>query len=293
MLDAGKLATFRAVAELGSLSAAARACSLTQPAVSRQVAVLEAQLGTALLDRSRRGVTPTAAGRALAARAADIERGLAEAEEEVAALAGRIAGHVRLGSFFTAFAQLTPELEARAERDLPGVTVAHVLADRPAALAGIARGELDAAVVYAVPGTPPAATPAGVRLLPLWSDPPRVLLPAAHPLAARAGVRLADLAGATWIRAHDGSAADLLDRVAAPRAVLLAGRGDEPVEGQVHVAAGAGVMLAWALNVLLDPERIAVRPLLDAPPRAVEAALPARPTAAARAVAGVLAGLRA
>jgi hypothetical protein len=34
---------------------------------------------------------------------------------------------------------------------------------------------------------------------------------------------VADLAGATWIRAHEGSAADLLDRVAAPRDVLLAG----------------------------------------------------------------------
>jgi len=293
MLDAGKLATFRAVAELGSLSAAARARALTQPAVSRQVAVLEAQLGTALLHRSRRGVTPTAAGRVLAAHAAEIERRLAAAQEEVAALAGRIEGQVRLGSFFTAFAQLTPELEARAERALPGVSFAHVLADRAAALGGVARGELDAAVVYAVPGAPHAAAPAGVELLALWSDPARVLLPAAHPLAARPAVRVADLAGVTWIRAHEGSAADLLDRVAAPRDVLLAGRGDEPVEGQVYVAAGAGVMLAWALNVLLDPERIAVRPLLDAPPRALEAALPARPTAAARAVAGVLAGLRA
>src|SRR5688500_17839554 len=192
MLDAGKLATFRAAAELGSLSAAARARSLTQPAVSRQVAVLEAQLGTALLHRSRRGVTPTEAGRLLAARAAEIERGLAAAEEEVAALAGRVEGHVRLGSFFTAFAQLTPELEARAERDLPGVTFAHVLADRAASFAGLARGDPDAAIVYAAPGAPAAAPPAAVELIALSADPPRVLLPAAHPLAARARVRVPD-----------------------------------------------------------------------------------------------------
>src|SRR5215203_6697063 len=124
MLDAAKLATFRSVVEHGSLSAAGRARSLTQPAVSRQVAVLEAQLGTALLRRTRRGVQPTEAGRLLAAHAAEIERRLARAEDEVAGLGGRVGGEVRMGSFFTAFAQLTPELEARAERALPGVTFA-------------------------------------------------------------------------------------------------------------------------------------------------------------------------
>src|SRR5918994_198534 len=157
MLEAGKLATFRAVAELGSLSAAARARSLSQPAVSRQVALLEAQLGTPLLERSRRGVRPTAAGRLLASHAADIERRIAVAEEEVAALAGRVEGHLRVGSFFTAFAQLTPELEARAEHELPGVTFEHVLVDRAGALRELARGALDLAVTYRVPCTP--ATP--------------------------------------------------------------------------------------------------------------------------------------
>src|SRR5215207_2471534 len=292
MLDAAKLATFRSVVEHGSLSAAGRARSLTQPAVSRQVAVLEAQLGTALLRRTRRGVQPTEAGRLLAAHAAEIERRLARAHDDVAGLGGRIAGEVRMGSFFTAFAQLTPELEARAERALPGVTFAHALVDRADALAGLAAGELDAAVVYAPPGSVPPAPPAGIELVPLWSDPARVLLPAAHPLAARASLRLADLAGATWVRAREGSAAALLDRlVDAPR-VLPAGRGDEPVEGQVYVAAGAGVMLAWELNVILDRDGIAVRPLVDGPPRMLEAALPAAPTAAARAVVALLAGLR-
>jgi hypothetical protein len=51
-------------------------------------------------------------------------------------------------------------------------------------------------------------------------------------------------------------------------------------------------MLAWELNVVLDREGILVRPLLDAPSRTLEAALPPRATAAARAVAELLAGLR-
>src|SRR5215208_1194112 len=181
-LDARKLATLRAVVEHGSLSAAARACSLTQPAVSRQVALLEAQLGTPLVERTRRGVRPTPAGRLLAEHAAGIERRLERAEEEVGRLAGHRRARVRLGSFFTAFAQLTPELEAAAERRLPAVELVHELIDREGAYAALAAGRLDAAVVFEHGPAPP---PAGIALEPLFSDPARVLLPAPHALARR------------------------------------------------------------------------------------------------------------
>jgi DNA-binding transcriptional LysR family regulator len=295
MLDARKLATLRAVVEHGSLSAAARACSLTQPAVSRQVAVLEAQLGTLLVERTRRGVRPTPAGRLLAEHAAGIERRLERAEEEVGRLAGHRRMRVRLGSFFTAFAQLTPELEAAAERRLPAVELVHELIDRTGAYAALAAGRLDAAVVFEHEPAPP---PAGIALEPLFTDPARVLLPARHPLARRRALHVADLDGATWVRPHAGAAGDVLDRMLAATGagheLLLSGRGDEPVEGQVYVAAGAGVMLAWELNVIVNREGIAVRPLLDGPPRTVSAALPAAdPDPAARAVADLLRTLRA
>jgi hypothetical protein len=62
------------------------------------------------------------------------------------------------------------------------------------------------------------------------------------------------LAGETWIRPHDGSAARLVDHV-------LAGHGDEPVETQVYVVAGDGVALAYQLNVIINPAETATRPL--------------------------------
>jgi hypothetical protein len=62
MLDVDKLATLREVIARGSFSAAATALSLTQPAVSRQVSVLEARLGTQLVRRTRQGVLATEAG---------------------------------------------------------------------------------------------------------------------------------------------------------------------------------------------------------------------------------------
>jgi hypothetical protein len=69
---------------------------------------------------------------------------------------------------------------------------------------------------------------------------------------------------------------------------VLAGSGEEPVEGQVYVVAGAGVMLAHELNVIVNPDGIAVRPLLDGPSRFVQLATPADAPPATRAVAMLL-----
>jgi DNA-binding transcriptional LysR family regulator len=293
MLDAGKLATLDAVLEHGSFSAAGKALGLTQPAVSRQVALLERQLGIQLVRRSRSGVRATEAGRVLAAHAGAVTARLEQAEQEIAELAGLQRGRARLGSFFTAFAQLAPEIDASAQDTIPDVALEHELVDRPTAFQRLTDGELDLAVVFEH-DFEPHPPPATVRLVPLFADPVRVLLPAAHRLAHQPSVRLADLAGETWLRAHDGGAARLVDHVLAtsglrPR-IRRAGRGDEPVEGQVYVVAGAGVMLAHELNVIVDRDGIAVKPIDGpAPARFVQAAVPADQRApAARAVLGIL-----
>src|SRR3954447_13072576 len=100
MLEIGKLATLQAVVAHGSFSAAAKAIGLTQPAVSRQVALLERQAGTQLLRRGRNGVHATEAGSVLVGHADAIVDRLQLAEAQLAELAGLRAGHVRLGSFF-------------------------------------------------------------------------------------------------------------------------------------------------------------------------------------------------
>src|ERR687896_1499365 len=119
MLDVGKLATLRAVVAHGSFSAAGNALGLTQPAVSRQVSLLERQVGTQLVRRTRQGVHPTEAGRVLVEHAEAILGRLAVAEAQVADLAGLRAGHLRLGSFFTALVYLSAELGALLEARHP------------------------------------------------------------------------------------------------------------------------------------------------------------------------------
>jgi DNA-binding transcriptional LysR family regulator len=277
MLDVGKLATLRAVIAHGSFSAAGQALALTQPAVSRQISELERQAGTQLVRRTRQGVTPTEAGRLLAEHADAILGRLAVAEEQLAELAGLRRGRVRLGSFFTAFAQLTPEVCALVERRHPALDVEHELVDRRTAFQRLLSGELDVALVFEH-DFEPDPPPDEIELVDLFTDPARVLLPARHPLAKRRVLAIANLADETWIRAHDGSAARLVDHVLERAGLhpptLLAGRGDEPVEAQVYVVAGKGIALAYRLNVIINPAETAIRPLAaPAPVRHVQAAL--------------------
>ena len=72
MPSTSALTAFDAVARLGSFSAAALDLALTQGAISRQIAVLEEQLGVRLFDRNSRGVTLTATGRAYAAGISEV-----------------------------------------------------------------------------------------------------------------------------------------------------------------------------------------------------------------------------
>src|SRR3954447_24757847 len=154
MLDVGKLATLRAVVQHGSFSAAAAAIGLTQPAVSRQVSLLERRIGTQLVRRTQQGVHATEAGRVLVGHTDAIVARLALAEADVAELAGLRAGRVRLGSFFTALAYLSAEavvaLEARHPELFRGheQVVQDTLVDRATALRQLAAGELDVAIVF-------------------------------------------------------------------------------------------------------------------------------------------------
>jgi DNA-binding transcriptional LysR family regulator len=282
MLDVGKLATLRAVVAHGSFSAAGHAIGLTQPAVSRQVSVLERQLGTQLVRRTQHGVHATEAGRLLVEHAEAVLARLALAEAQVADLAGLRAGHVRLGSFFTALVYLSAELGALLEIRHPELfsgqsgVIEDELVDRATAFRGLAAAELDVAIVFEH-AFEPDRPPEGIELIPLFDDEPCVLVPVSHPLAGAASVAPGELAGDTWIRAHRGSAARLVDEVLGRAGlrpqILDAGHGDEPVEAQAFVAAGHGVMVAHRLNVLVEPDRIAAVALEDAPVRHVQAAI--------------------
>jgi DNA-binding transcriptional LysR family regulator len=280
MLDPVKLVTLKAVVARGSFSRAAQELHLTQPAVSRQIGLLERHLGAPLVRRTRQGVVPTEAGRVLLAHADVVLGQLERAELEVLDLVGLRQGTVRLGSFLSALVHLSAETGAILDRAHPGIRLVDELVDREAALARLRAGALDLAIVFEH-DVEPAPPVTGIEVLPLFDDPVRVLLPAGHRLAGRA-VALAELAEETWIRPHEGSAARRLDLVLGraglhPR-LLMAGRGDEPFEAQALVAAGRGVALTHGLTVVVSDHQLVVAPLTDpAGVRHVQVAVPEGP----------------
>src|SRR5437763_14300220 len=99
MLDVKRMRVLREVAARGSFSGAAEALSYTQSAVSQQIAALEREAGTILVERNARGVRLTDAGTALVAHADAILARLDAAERELEAIARLRGGHLLMGSF--------------------------------------------------------------------------------------------------------------------------------------------------------------------------------------------------
>src|SRR5947208_1882848 len=113
MLDTRRLKVLVEVARHGSFSAAAASLGYTQPAVSRQIATLEAEVGAMLVRRVPQGAVLTDAGRVLVERAEAVLTALDDAETELRALAGLDGGRLRLASFASAAASIVPLAIAR------------------------------------------------------------------------------------------------------------------------------------------------------------------------------------
>jgi DNA-binding transcriptional LysR family regulator len=265
-LDVRRLRVLREVAAQGSFSAAAEVLAFTQPAVSRQIATLEAEAGTRLVDRTARGVRLTPAGELLVEHTDAILGRLAAAESQLEALAEVDAGRLRLGTFPTASATLTPLAIAAFAREYPGVDLRLFEGRSPEMLPLIAAGELDLAVV---PDTDPDP-PADVEFEFLMDDPFYVALPREHPLADPGELRMEDLREETWIEGRlcmeglqrAANAAGFEPRVAFDSSEWLGKQG--------LVAAGVGVALIPALGLGAVREDIVLRELgPDGPSRRV------------------------
>ncbi|MDC7785543.1 LysR family transcriptional regulator [Rhodoplanes sp. TEM] len=111
-LDLTDLRLFVAVAERGSITAGAAAVHLALASASARVRALEQTLGTALLERGRRGVQPTAAGEALLGHARLVLAQVASLKGDLAAHARGLAGRVRLVSNTVALAEMLPPVLA-------------------------------------------------------------------------------------------------------------------------------------------------------------------------------------
>jgi molybdate transport repressor ModE-like protein len=206
MLDARRLKVLLEVSRRGSFSAAADSLSFTQSAVSQQIAALEREAGTKLLDRRPGGVHLTDAGRALVRHAEVVLARLADAERELAAIASLEGGRVRLASFPSAGATLVTEGVALFSRRHPQVELRLAEGEPDATVPALKAGEFDVAVVFDYTSDPrSSALLEGLDCIHLLDDPLRVVVPGDHKLARRKAIALEQLADEAWVASCSGS----------------------------------------------------------------------------------------
>jgi LysR family nitrogen assimilation transcriptional regulator len=111
------------VAEIGSFTKAATKLNVAQPALSRQIKLLEDELGVTLFRRDGRGVEPTAAGKELVQRAMQIFEYLYETREAIMAYRDQIEGEITVGVLPLFGAAVMPDLLLRCRNDYPGLNV--------------------------------------------------------------------------------------------------------------------------------------------------------------------------
>jgi DNA-binding transcriptional LysR family regulator len=269
MLDVKRLRVLREVAAQGSFSGAAEALSYTQSAISQQIAALEREAGTLLVERNARGVRLTDAGAALVGHTDAILARLQAAERELEAIAGLRGGHLRVLSFPSAGASLLPLAVARFRERHPGVELTLEPREPDEALGVLKSGEADVAVTVEAPFAP--IDHDGIVTRHLLDDPMFVVLPGGHALADKPGLRLEDLAGEAWIQGT--SQASCPDTRILLRACATAGfepqvafRSDDYVAIQGFIAAGVGVALIPDLGLVSARDDIAVRSLAGVAP---------------------------
>jgi DNA-binding transcriptional LysR family regulator len=277
MLNVVRLRVLREVAARGSFSAAADALSYTQSAVSQQIATLEAETGTTLIERRPRGLRLTPAGEALVEHTEGILARLEAAEEALAAIAGVRGGRLRIASFPTAGATLMPVAIATFRAQHPDVELTRAEGEPEEIVPRLRAGEFDLALLFEFSGVSRSLGPQ-LRRSELLEDPMYVALPAAHPLAAQPALRLGDLSGEAWVQTSEPSpCARHVVRCchAAGFEPNVSFESDDYQTVQGLVAAGVGVALIPELALTNVRDDITIRELSPrSPVRRVTAATP-------------------
>ena len=198
---------FIAVVDAGSIRGAARQLNMSQPALTRALQQLEEELGVQLVDRSGRGVTPTAAGSAFLSRARVAEAELRKAFEDARKAVGDGTRLLALGLSPVGASLLLPELVITLQRQHPKTRI-RILETTPSALLSLVRDEV---MDLAVTQRTRIHLDAGLDYRPLAEIQMRIAVRPGHPLLSKVSKQgtcsLEDIVGASWLymTAHDSS----------------------------------------------------------------------------------------
>jgi len=260
MFDLAQLRCFVAVAEELHFGRAAARLHMTQPPLSRQIQLLEHAVGVQLLECTSRSVRLTAAGAGLYRDAGTILRLAQEAAQTAARTGQGQAGRVVIGYTAVSGYVLIPKLLAAAGRSLPGIELVLEEMVSSEQLRALDTQRIDLGFLRPLQGAP------GVRYHPASREPMLLALPARHPLAGKAKVRPADLAGEPLIMYSEKEGKYFFDKIVA----LFAASDSAPRYvhhiGQTHtimalVRAGLGLAIVPASARQLRLANVVLRPL--------------------------------
>ncbi len=172
-MDIRQLQTLVAVADTGSLAAAAEVVHLTPSAVSQQIQALEGELGVALFDRKKRPLQLNAKGEEVLRAARSIVQTMTETRMIISG--GRTAGVLTFGSIRTVSTHLVPRAFAAMRVHFPDLTFEMSVGMSEALVSNVAAGRIDAALVAEHVGIP-----TGLIWAPILTEPLVLVAPPGH-----------------------------------------------------------------------------------------------------------------
>ena len=193
------LKTFQEVIRLGSFSEVAKNTGITQPAVSFQIQKLEHELGMRLIDRSRRDITLTAAGKRLLSFAESIEGERGQLQHDLEQLRDEVSGELLIAASTIPGEFLIPRLLAKFKRMHPAVRVQVDISDSLAVIDGVRENRYELGFC----GIPPE----GQELTSLKVAEDRIVLTVfpEHPFAQRDQISAGELEGEAIIFRENNS----------------------------------------------------------------------------------------
>lgn len=252
------------VVERESFSKAALHCYISQSALSEQIQKLEDEVGAPLLDRSRRVIVPTEAGKMFVNHAKQVLAQLARAKQEIRDLNGCKRGELALAVLPTIAPYFLPRvLESFAARHSQIEVKIHEDMTAPL-LRLIETGKADLGIVSS------PVSESGFEIEELFSEELLVALPSKHPLAEKASLHLKELHSERFILMREGHY--LGDQVLGlchrhdfrPNILIRSGQLDTI---QSLIGAGLGISLVPRMAMLNAMERVCYCPLQNPQPR--------------------------
>jgi DNA-binding transcriptional LysR family regulator len=179
-MDTQLLQAFAAVAETGSFSTAAEQLHLTQPAISKRIALLESQLDCSLFDRIGRQITLTEGGRTLLPYAQSVLQELRSAKRHIQDLRGGVNGLLTMGISHHMGLHRLPSVLQQFSEQYPDVRLDIDFLDSEEAYERVLLGEVELGVITLAPEEKPS-----LQQTPIWKDELVVTVARNHPLATQ------------------------------------------------------------------------------------------------------------